>query len=81
MPIIIQRKQFLLTLAFALTINKSQGQSFESVGIYLERTFFSHEQLYVAVSRCKNLKNLFIENKVSLEIIIPNIVWKEILNT
>lgn len=37
-----------------MTINKSQGQTFEYVGIQLDEPVFSHGQLYVALSRCRN---------------------------
>lgn len=40
-----------MRLSFAITINKSQGQTIPNVGIYLPRHIFSHEQLYVALSR------------------------------
>jgi hypothetical protein len=52
LPIPMMRRQFPIRLAFAMTINKSQGQSVKFVGIDLRTPVFSHGQLYVALSRC-----------------------------
>ena len=55
-----KRLQFLIRLAFAITIKKAQGQSLELCGLYLHTDCFSHGQLYVACSRVGNLDNFFI---------------------
>lgn len=52
LPIPLKRHQFPVRLCFAMTVNKSQGQSVDNVGINLETSVFSHGQLYVAFSRC-----------------------------
>ncbi|OWY90497.1 Helitron helicase, partial [Phytophthora megakarya] len=46
--------------AFAMTINKAQGQSIHHVGIYLESPVFAHGQLYVALSRVTSRKAIKI---------------------
>ena len=50
-PFHMKRKQFPVRPAFAITSNKAQGQTLSHVGIYLKQGFFSHGQLYVAMSR------------------------------
>ena len=54
------RLQFPVRSSFAMTINKSQGQSLQVVGIYLKNSCFSHGQLYVACSRVGSSKNLYV---------------------
>ncbi|GFS84158.1 hypothetical protein TNCV_2365311 [Trichonephila clavipes] len=51
MPFEFKRLQFPVRLAFAMTINKAQGQSLQVCGLNLENPCFSHGQLYVASSR------------------------------
>jgi hypothetical protein len=59
------QRQFPVRLAFALTINKSQGQSVKFVGLDLHIPAFSHGQLYVGLSRARSgqrMKVLLSEN-------------------
>ena len=75
-----RRKQFPIRLAFALSINKSQGQSVKYVGIDLTDPVFSHGQLYVALSRVtarSNLRILLPDDTPYYS--TPNIVYPEIL--
>ena len=55
-----KRLQFPIRLAFAMTINKSQGQSLKVCGLNLENPCFSHGQLYVACSRVGRPSALFV---------------------
>ena len=52
--------QFPLRLAFAMTINKSQGQSLTYTGLDLHTPVFSHGQLYVALSQCTSLSRIYV---------------------
>ncbi|WP_070386734.1 hypothetical protein [Rhodococcus erythropolis] len=55
---IIRRTQFPLRLAFAMSVNKAQGQSLAHVGVDLTMPVFSHGQLYVAFSRATNVASM-----------------------
>jgi ATP-dependent DNA helicase PIF1 len=57
-PFQFKRKQFPIRLSFAMTVNKSQGQTIPNVGVYLPDPVFSHGQLYVAMSRTTARKNI-----------------------
>jgi len=55
-----KRLQFPVRLAFAMTINKAQGQTMDSIGLYLPTPVFGHGQLYVALSRAKKPEDIII---------------------
>ena len=77
LPFEFKRLQFPIRLAFAMTINKSQGQSLKVCGLNLENQCFSHGQLYVACSRVGRPSALFVlapNNKTK------NVVYHKVLN-
>ncbi|GER52214.1 DNA helicase homolog [Striga asiatica] len=59
-PVPYVRTQFPVRLSFAMTINKAQGQTLDSVSIYLKEPVFSHGQLYVALSRARLSSNVTV---------------------
>jgi ATP-dependent DNA helicase PIF1 len=57
-PYSFKRIQFPVRLAYAMTINKSQGQTLKKVGISLKQEVFSHGQLYTAFTRTTSGENM-----------------------
>jgi ATP-dependent DNA helicase PIF1 len=78
--VILRRKQFPLSLAYAMTIDKSQGQSLQRVGIALETPCFAHGQLYTALSRCRDPSFLavYLPEGTPRDTRVMNVVWKEV---
>ncbi|XP_074595490.1 ATP-dependent DNA helicase PIF6-like [Brevipalpus obovatus] len=87
-PVSFRRTQFPLRLAYAMTINKSQGQTFDRVGIALSQPVFTHGQLYVALSRVRRFEDLRVNISPRIDQGIElrsgssftrNIVFREVL--
>ncbi|KAH1162123.1 hypothetical protein GYH30_000841, partial [Glycine max] len=75
------RRQFPIMLSYAMTINKSQGQSLSMVGLYFPKPVFTHGQLYVALSRvnsAKGLKILIHDDEQKSMNSTTNVVFKEV---
>ncbi|CAN1298315.1 ATP-dependent DNA helicase pif1 [Linum perenne] len=80
--IVLSRRQYPIAICFAMTINKSQGQTLQQVGLCLQHQVFSHGQLYVALSRVttrSGLKILSCDSDGNHLKTMQNIVYKEIL--
>ena len=75
-------RQFPVKVSFAMTINKSQGQTLQNVGVWLNEPCFAHGQLYVCISRvgspnCIKFAIPKIEGRPRN--VTNNIVYKEVL--
>ena len=56
--------QYPMKLAWALTIHKSQGKTFDKVILDIDRGAFAHGQTYVALSRCTSFDGLLLKKRL-----------------
>ena len=77
-----ERRQYPVRPAFAITINKSQGQTMKEIGVWLRGQVFTHGQLYVACSRVgkpDSLRFAVKSRQGTQERTVTNVVYKEVL--
>ena len=77
-----QRRQFPVRPAFAMTINKSQGQTLKFAGVWLRGEVFTHGQLYVACSRVgspESLRFALTRDQSKENFVAQNVVFREVL--
>lgn len=89
LPFVLRRRQFPIIPAFCITINKSQGQTYNRVGIDLQVPVFTHGQLYVAFSRARDGRKIKVkisENQEQGRLLhdeqefTRNVVFKEVFS-
>ncbi len=66
--------QYPIKLAWAITIHKSQGKTFDKVIIDVGKGAFAHGQVYVALSRCTTLEGIVLKRPIRKEDIIVD--WR-----
>lgn len=79
-PYIQRTEQFPIKLAYAFTIHKAQGQTFDKVIVDLKSHIFAPGQLYVALSRVKSLQGLYLTRAITASDIITDHAIVEFLN-
>ena len=81
--------QFSVKLAYVMTFQRVHGQSLDKCGILLNRSVWTHGQLYVAMSRCRAMSQVKIyENQAEFEELnlqpnnhyTYNVVYTEVFN-
>lgn len=70
--------QYPIKLAWAITIHKSQGQTYDKCKIKIKHAF-AHGQTYVALSRCRSFDTMYLDNKLSLRDVIIDPAVKQFM--
>lgn len=79
-PFTLSREQFPVRLSYSLTVNKSQGSTFNKIGLNFEKEPFSHGQTYTAMSRVRSWDGLRIQVTQQARLYsVKSIVWRDAL--
>ncbi|XP_064645129.1 ATP-dependent DNA helicase PIF1-like [Lineus longissimus] len=84
-PFNMERRQFPIKICFGMSSNKAQGQTLTKVGIFQCQDFFTHGQLYVAMSRVREKANIWLVHRNGRYqgkqgLYTDNVVYPEILS-
>ena len=74
----MHQQQGPITLSFAIALNKSQGQTFKEIGLFIHKPLFSHGQFNVALSRCMSPTGIKIQDKFKDNLMKLQICLKKI---
>lgn len=62
---VAELEQFPVKLSWAVTVHKSQGATYQSVGIDMADGMFAEGQMYVALSRCADMNHLYLSRPIT----------------
>lgn len=62
---VAELEQFPVKLSWAVTVHKSQGATYQSVGIDMAEGMFAEGQMYVALSRCADMNHLYLSRPIT----------------
>ena len=79
LPFIISKRQFLIWLCFTITVNKSQKQSFNFIGVNLYMPVFTYRQLYIALLKVTDINGLSVLLPQNRDSTTTNIIYPEVL--
>ena len=79
LPYILSCRHYPIRLCFAMTVNKSQGQSLKTVGVDLRTSVFTHGQLYIALSRVTSVQGVTVLLSENGDKKTNNVVYLEVL--